>query len=309
MFSSSRPPSRVGEGGAPASGRDRLVELVGRVVVDDPDLDRRGGAVVRDALRLEELPDARGLGLSQAHVRGRRGGDGPRIRPPVAVKHRERPKVLGRVAHPRLDDVAERAQVGPAVRVHDALRPPRRPRRVVDGDRLFLVFEDVRDGLGRTLRQILLVGVPDLPGVVDADLLDVHVVQQVLQLRVGEDHLRPGMLDDVRHLVLAQPGVYGDEHEPGRRYAEVRLQHRRRVRAEEGHAVALLEPRVAQPRGEAVHALLQLPVRVAPVAVDDRLLLREHVRAAPQKADGRKLAAVDLLGHAAPFGSSPRTAV
>src|SRR3712207_8127276 len=49
------------------------------------------------------------------------------------------------------------------------------------------------------------------------------------------------------------------------------------------------------PRGEAVHPLFELAVRVAPLVVDHGRLVREHVRAAPEEIHGRKLAAIDLL--------------
>src|SRR5918998_4496785 len=223
-------PFKQGGGGRGAGyGRRYLrVQLVRAVVVDDPDLDGRGGAVVGDPLVLEELPDPGGLHLPQAHVRGGDGRYRPRESPPVAVKHGEGPQVLRLVAHPDLYDVAEGAQVRPAVGVHDALRTPRSARGVVNGDGLFLVFEHALHRLGRAFGQVVLVRIPRLARVVDAhDLDDLDVLEQLLQLGVHEDHLRPRVLDDVGDLVLAQARVYGDEDQTRRRDAEVRLEHRR----------------------------------------------------------------------------------
>src|SRR5215210_2469951 len=230
---------------------------MGVVVVDDPDLNGRGGAVVGDPLVVEELPDPGRLDLPQANVRPRDRRYRPGIGPPVAVEHGERPQVPGVVAHANLYNVPERAQIPSAVGVHDALGAPRGPRGVVYGDRLFLVLEHTGYRLRRALGKILLVRVALLARVLDAYPLHVFdVLEQVLQLGVHEDHLRPRVLDDVRDLVFAQARVYGDEHQPGGGDAEVPLEHRRGVRAEEGDAVALLEARVAQARGQAVHPLL-----------------------------------------------------
>src|SRR3712207_1243625 len=81
------------------------LELVRRLAVDYADLDRRSRAVVRDPLRLEELPDTGRLDLPQTHVGPGDGRHCPRKGPAVAVEHRERPQVLGLVAHTHLDDV------------------------------------------------------------------------------------------------------------------------------------------------------------------------------------------------------------
>ncbi len=192
-----------GRGGASYRGGYWRVERVGGVLVDDADLNGWRRAVVGDPLRLEQLPDACRLNLSQADVRGRDGGDGPGIGPTVAVEHGEGPQVLCLVAHPDLDGVAERAQVRAAVGVHDTLRPPGGARGVVYGDRLLLVLEHALHGLWRPFGEKVLVGVSALARVVDAHPLDVHVGEQPLELGIYEDHLRPRMLHDVRYLVLA----------------------------------------------------------------------------------------------------------
>jgi hypothetical protein len=276
-------PLEQGGGGRSAGyGRRYLpIQLVSAIVVDDPDLDCRGGAVVRDALVLKELPDPGWLDLSQTDVRPGNGRDRPGIGPPVAVKHGERPQVLGVVAHPDLYDVPQSAQVRPAVGVHDTLRAPRGTRGVVYGDGLFLVFEHALHRLGRALGQVVLVGISRLARVLDAHDLDtLDDLEQVLQLGVHEDHLRPRVLDDVRDLVLAETRVYGDENHARCRDTEVRLEHGRGIRAEKGDPVASFEARIAQARGEAIDPHFELAIRVAPLAVDHGGLLREHVRAA-----------------------------
>src|SRR5918993_430937 len=241
-----------GGGGAGYRRGHGGVERVGGVLVDYPDLECGSGAVVGYPLRLEELPDAWRLDLPEADVRRRDGRNRPGVGPAVAVKHRERPQILRLVAHPGLDNVAQRAQVRAAMGVHHALRPSGGTRGVVYGYRLLLVLQHAHHGLWRPFGQVVLVGVAPLVGVVYTNPLDplVHVREQLLELGVDEDHLRPRVLDDVLHLVLAEAGVYGHEHQPPGGHGEVCLQLRRRVETQERHPVPLLEPRVAQARGE-----------------------------------------------------------
>src|ERR671932_252034 len=114
-----------------ASG-DLLVEFAGTLVVGERYLDGWCRAVMGDLLGLEELPDPARLDLSQAYVGPRDRGHRPREGPAVAVEHRQRPQVSGLVVHLRLDDVAQGADVRPAVAVHHALGLTRRPGGVVD---------------------------------------------------------------------------------------------------------------------------------------------------------------------------------
>src|SRR4028118_1440699 len=94
-----------------------------------------------------------------------------------------------------------------------ALGLARRARGVVYRDRLFLVLEHAFDGLRRALGEVILVGVAALARVGSAHGLDVPRGEEVFQLGVNEDQLRPGVLDYVLDLVLAKTGVYGDEDE------------------------------------------------------------------------------------------------
>src|SRR5918998_213862 len=250
------------------AGDDLPFQFVGVVMVGERDLYRRRRAVVGYALRFEELPDPARFHLPQTHVRPRDRGHGPGVGPAVAVEHGERPQVFRLVAHPRLDDVAEGAQVSAAVRVHHPLGPSRRPRGVVHGDHLLLVLKDALQRPRRAFGQVVLVGVAPLPGVVYADAPDalVHALQELLELVVHKDHLRLRVLDDVLDLTRAQPRVYGDEDQPSRRHGEGPLEHRRGVGAKEGDAVALAEALVPKARSQAVDPLFELSVRVAPPA-------------------------------------------
>ncbi len=167
------------------------------------------------------------------------------------------------------------------MRVHDALRLSRRPRRVVYGDDLFLILHKALYRLRRSLGQVVLVRVFGLTGIVHPYHFDVFDVgQQVLKLGVGEDHLRPGMLDDIRDLIFAEPGVDRHEHEPGGRNTEVRLQHRWNVRAEERYPIPLAQAGILQPGRQTAYPFFKLLVSVAPVAVDHGGPIRVHKCAA-----------------------------
>jgi hypothetical protein len=114
---------------------------------------------------------------------------------------------------------------------------------------------------------------------------------------VHENHLGLRVLDDVFDLTGAQAGVYGDHDQARRRDGEAAFEHRRRVRAEKGDPIALLEARVLETRGETVDSLLELRVGVAAVAVDDGLLVGEHIGAAFEEAQRGELRPVDFLAH------------
>src|SRR2546426_2079098 len=266
-------------------------------VVDDADVDGRRAAVVGDALLVDQLPDPGGLDLAEADMGAGDGGDAPGKTPAVAVEHRERPEVLRVEAHVRLDHLADRVEPRATVRVHDTLGTARRARGVVDRDRLVLVVEPALDRIRRAGREELLVGIAHRAGIVDAH--DPHARQvgrlhESLELVVHEKETRARVLEDVADLVRAEPRIDGDEDPAGGRHAEVCLEHRRDVRAEERDRVVLLHPRSAQRRGEAVHALLELRAAVAPAAVGDGGLLREDVRAAREEARRGELGAVDV---------------
>src|SRR5262249_39736355 len=64
------------------------------------------------------------------------------------------------------------------------------------------------------------------------------------------------------------------------------------VRTDERDTVEVAQPRRTQPRGQTVCALLELPVRVAAVALHDRDLVGKYLGAAPPKRPRRPPPAV-----------------
>jgi len=234
------------------------------------------------------------------------GGDAPGEAPAVAVEHRERPEVLRVDAHVGLEHLTDRVDPRPTVGVHDALGPARRARGVVDRERLVFVAEPALDGLRRARREEVLVGVARGAGVVhahDRDARQVDRLHEPLELRVDEEEPRARVLEDVGDLVGDESRVDRDEDPAGGRHAEMRLEHRGDVRAEERDPVVLRHPRRPQRRGEAVDALLELLVGVPTAPVDDGRLLREDVRAAREEAHRGELGPIDvakLVAHCRP---------
>ena len=161
-------------------------------------------------------------------------------------------------------------------------------------------------GVRRSSGQEVLVGIAGGPGVVHADHrhgAQVEGLEQTGELLVDEHEPRPRVGQDVADLVRAEPDVDGDQDAAAGGHAEVGLEHGRDVRAEEGHAVVPLHAGSAQGRGQPVHALLELPVRVAPRPVHHGHLVREDGGAPGEEAHRRELRAVGLaMDHRAPPG-------
>ena len=109
-------------------------------------------------------------------------------------------------------------------------------------------------------------GRPAVGGGVGADVaaareLVADAVDHRAVVLVDHDRVGAGVVDDVAELGAGEAEVEGDEDgaEPGR--GEHRLEEGRLVEAEEGDPVAVVDAVGAQPAGEAVDAVLHLPVR------------------------------------------------
>ena len=259
-----------------------------RGVVGDADLHGRRAAHVRDALRLEQLPDARRIGRAQAHVRAADGRDGPGEAPAVAVEHRERPQVDGPSGEAVVEDVAEGVEVGAAVRAHDALRPAGGARGVVDRDQRVLV---VRRAARRSARvtggEQVLVRVAWGARVVDPhhpQPREVETLQRSRERRVNQQEARARVVEDVADLGRREAHVDRHHHPAGERHAEVRLEHRRRVRAEQRDAVPGREPRRDQGARQPPAAGGQLRVGVPARPVDHGRPIGEDARRPVQEA-------------------------
>ena len=131
------------------------LERVGRGGVHEHREHGRRAAQVGDALLVDQAPDLLRAHRAQAHLRAAGGHDRPGVAPAVAVEHRQGPEVDRVHAVAGGDVLAERVEVGAAVRVHHALRLPGGARRVVDRDRRVLVVDRPRQRVvGPALQQL-----------------------------------------------------------------------------------------------------------------------------------------------------------
>ncbi|BAS82160.1 Os03g0133650, partial [Oryza sativa Japonica Group] len=103
-------------------------------------VEHRGRAAhVGHAVAHDLLEDDLGHDVPDADVRPALRRRGPRHAPPVAVEHGHGPEVHRHGRHVVAEQRGQRVQVRAAVAVDDALRPRRRPRRVVERYRVALV--------------------------------------------------------------------------------------------------------------------------------------------------------------------------
>src|SRR6266705_547197 len=105
---------------------------------------------------------------------------------------------------------------------------------------------------------------------------------------------RPVVFEDVADFVGGEPDIDRDQDAARQRDAVVRLEHRGSVRADERDPVVFLHARLAEPGGQAVHALLELPVGVFAASVNDRRLVGEDVGVTLEEAYRRQLGPVDI---------------
>ncbi|GBD41461.1 hypothetical protein HRbin39_00843 [bacterium HR39] len=253
-------------------------------------------------------PDGRPLHLAQANVHPRLQRHRPGEAPAVAVEHRQRPQVDGKVRHLPHEDVADGVQIRPAVMVDDALGIAGGARGVVEGDGLPFVGREVRDELGIPLGQQLLVGDLAEP-LVRAGEGFVHVVhhqdpaaeasQRLADHRrvfgVGDQHLRLAVVQDEGDGARIEPHVQRVEHGAGHGHAEVGLELGRHVGQHGGHRVPRPHPAPLQGRGEPAAALAQLGVGEALRAVHHREVLGIDVGGALEEGERRERRPVGLV--------------
>ena len=77
----------------------------------------------------------------------------------------------------------------------------------------------------------------------------VDVLQRLVELGVDQQHPGAGVLDDVAHLVGAEPEVHRHQHPAGAADAEERREQPGAVVADDRDPVADLEPELVEPRG------------------------------------------------------------
>jgi hypothetical protein len=276
--------------------------------VDQHRVDDRRPAVVGDTMLADRREHRRRLHVPQADVDARAGRDRPGEAPAVAVEHRQGPEVDRVLGHIPLEDVRDRVQVGAAVVVDDAFRVPRRARGVIQTDGLPLVGGALPGGGGVALgEQRLVLDGADRGALADEErVIDVDEEQVAAEpgdglagdgreFRVDEQHLRLAVGQHERERVGVEPRVERVEHRPAHRHAEVRLDHRRRVRQERRHRVASSDAAGPQRAGQPPAASPDLAPRPPQRAVDDRHPVRIDVRRSIEERERRERPVVGLV--------------
>jgi hypothetical protein len=147
--------------------------------------------------------------------------------------------------------------------VQDALRPAARPGRVVQRERVPLVVRQPPLGEGRVLQQ-LVVGAVTEPLLVAGRLVvrdvdDDEVAAPQLterrahltgQVRVGQEHPRAAVIEDVGDRVGVEARVDGVKDAARQRDPEMGLEDLRRVGREHRHDVAASDAEPLQRAGE-----------------------------------------------------------
>jgi hypothetical protein len=182
------------------------------------------------------------------------------------------------------------------VGVHDALGAPGRAGGVVDRDHLLFIDQWALKRLRGAGGEKVLIGVAGRAGVIHPHDVYVAALDEPDELMVAEHDPRAGVLEDIGDLARRQAGVDRHQHRARRRHGEVRLQQRRDVGTQERYAVAGLDACAGQRRRQPVHAVVELAVAVATLAVHHRHLVGVDEGAAPQEAHRRELGPIDLLG-------------
>ncbi len=97
--------------------------------------------------------------------------------------------------------------------VDGALRAARRSRRVVDRDRLVLVFENAQHRIRRASSEERLVRIIWLSGVVNTDRpLDAGAASQLLEFAINEHEARACVLKNELDVIGVEPIIDGHEH-------------------------------------------------------------------------------------------------
>jgi hypothetical protein len=283
------------------AGGQALLHLVGRV--HEHAVHDGRAAVVRDAIRLDRIDDRLRLDLAQAHVHAGPCRDRPRKAPAVAVEHRQRPQVDRVLAHVPFEDVGDRVHRRAAVVVHDAFRVAGRAARVIERDGVPFVGGQLPGKRRIAAREeVLVVDAADaLHGAGEQRVRHVdgeqgrfpfaqreRLLHHASEFRVDDHGFRFTVVQHERDRLRIEARVERIEHGACHGDAEMRLDHRRRVRQHHGHRVALADAIARQGTGQALAARVHLAPGAAQVAVHDSEALRVDVGSALDERQRRQ---------------------
>ena len=198
-------------------------------------------AHVRHFVAVQQSIYVRWHDFSQAHVGRPDGGNGPRVAPSVAVEQRQGPKIDRSPVQAHFESLAHSVDPSSPRVEHYAFRETRGARGVVDGNRVTFVQMCGRSCLiGGGCQKVLVFGAPYVVGhwgLID----DLHVrlnfrvvvaqaAHRAGEFRVEDQHLRAGVIEDVRDFSRGQANVERNENRSDAHRPEHRFEHRGYVR-------------------------------------------------------------------------------
>ena len=232
---------------------------------------------MRHPVRGDRVEDRCRFDAAQTDMRAGDRGDAPGIGPAVAVEHRQGPEIDRMPVEPERDRVAERVQIGAAMVKHDAFRVAGRARGVVQRDRApFVLGRRPCRRRGRPPRENPRIrrrptsAPPSAPAISTSGRSLAVFAQRLGRQRgefaVGDQQLRPAMLEDERDRARVEPVIQRVQDRAGHRHGVMRFKQRRHVRRQHRHRVAAPDAAPAQRVGKAANAVVKLTIRETPLA-------------------------------------------
>ena len=262
--------------------------------------DDRRSAEMGDAVVPDGIEDDLGGNDPVADEGSPHDGHGPDMPPAVAVEQRHGVQVDRVFRNPPGRHRAHGHQVGTAMVIHDALRPPARARGVVQGQRIPFRFRVSPSAVAVAHAEEVVVGelsepVPAALGGGELLIHDVHHLRgrfhgsQGLPHhrgigRIGDQHPAVAVFQDVGDGVRIEAHVDRVKHAAGHRYPVMGLQQFRRVPRDHRHRVAPGDAEGIQSGSQPLRPGGHLLPGIPPVAVDDRVVI--WVRVAGPRKDG-----------------------
>ena len=207
----------------------------------------------------------------------------PGVAPAVAVEKRHDGQVDRVDAQLPRHRSPHRQQIGAAMVVDHALRPPRRAGGVVKREALPFILGQDPGRIGIALGQKVLIGGVAArclePRLCVRDLDDGRPVAlhhrdggfgKAQKRGIDQRDLRLAMAEDIAHRIDVEPCVDRVQHRPCRRDAETRLGLGRDVRQKGRHHIARFHPAPRQSRGKPADPRVIVAVAAPGTAVDHR---------------------------------------
>ncbi len=291
---------RRGRGGNEARNGvlDAALPFVGRI--DEQAVHDRRTAIMRDAMAPDEIEDALRLHFAQADVRPRHGREGPRETPAVTVKHRQGPEIHRMRRHAPAQDVRDGVEIRTAVVIDDPFGIARRAGGVVERNRIPFVgrMSPLEFGIAAA-QEVLVSDRADPLAACERGVFDVdherrcpeaaeRVFHRSTEFRIGEQHLRFGMLQHECDRCGIEPRVERVEHRARHRDAEMRFVHRRHVGKHRSDGIACPDAPLRERRSKPPAARIDFRPRERAFVAHDRRPIRIDIGAARDERQRRE---------------------